>query len=71
MPAAARSKLCSSVSALRPPLHFDAVAIEKEAFWSPSTVVTNTFYLFLVRNYCIFVMMSILCSAAVAVSLSN
>ena len=31
----------------RPPLHLGAVAIEKEAFWSPSMKVANfTFYLY-------------------------
>ena len=36
---------------LRPPLNISAVAIEKGAFWSPSTKVADfTFYLY--RNTC-------------------
>ena len=31
---------------LRPSLHFGVVAIEKGAFWSPSTMVANFYLLF-------------------------
>ena len=34
----------------RPPLHLGVVAIEKGAFWSPSTMVTNLKSIYL--NYC-------------------
>ena len=32
-----------------PPRHLGVVAIEKEAFWSPSTTVANNFFLGFVR----------------------
>ena len=32
---------------LRPPLHLGVVAIEKGAFWSPSTAVANFTYIYI------------------------
>ena len=36
----------SSESSSAPPLYLGVVAIEKEAFWSPSATVANFTYLF-------------------------
>ena len=42
-----KSKVEKSRKEWCPPLHLGVVAIEKEAFWSPSTMVANFIYLHL------------------------